>query len=61
MIQLGIEHAPGPPFDSGCPETAPPAILAQVEERNTAVVPRRRGAVEAAAARLEVLGRCPFR
>jgi cyclohexyl-isocyanide hydratase len=52
MIQLGIEYAPAPPFDSGCPETAPPAILAQVQERNAAVVTRRRGAVEAAAARL---------
>jgi len=52
MIQLGIEYAPAPPFDSGGPETAPPAILAQVQERNAAVVTRRRGAVEAAAARL---------
>jgi len=52
MIQLGIEYAPAPPFDSGSPESAPPAILARVQERNAAVVPRRRGVVEAAAARL---------
>ena len=51
-IQLQIEYAPAPPFDAGVPETAPPAILAQVRERMTAVAERRRGAVEAAAARL---------
>src|SRR6478672_8449376 len=33
MIQLGIEYAPAPPFDSGSPESAPPAILARVQER----------------------------
>ena len=52
MIQLGIEYAPAPPFDAGSPETAPPEILALVRERNTARLPERRAAVEAAAARL---------
>src|SRR5271155_4017708 len=51
-IQLQIEYAPAPPFDAGCPETAPPAILAQVRERNAAIAARRREAVESAAARL---------
>ena len=32
-IQLGIEYAPAPPFDSGSPETARPEILAAVRER----------------------------
>jgi cyclohexyl-isocyanide hydratase len=51
-IQLQIEYAPAPPFDAGSPETAPPAILARVSERNAAMAAARRGAVESAAARL---------
>ena len=51
-IQLQIEYAPAPPFDAGTPETAPPAILARVSERNRAMAARRREAVETAAARL---------
>lgn len=52
-IQLAIEYAPAPPFDSGDPATAAPEILAQVRQHYTAVVlPQRRRAVEAAAARL---------
>jgi cyclohexyl-isocyanide hydratase len=50
-IQLQIEYAPEPPFDAGVPETAPPAILARVRERMAAMAAKRRGAVEAAAAR----------
>ena len=53
-IQLQIEYAPAPPFDAGSPETAPAAILAQVRERNAAAWPKRRAAVEAAAARLAI-------
>jgi cyclohexyl-isocyanide hydratase len=52
-IQLGIEYAPAPPFDAGVPETAPPAILKRVRERTGAMAEQRRGAVEAAAARME--------
>jgi len=51
-IQLQIEYAPAPPFDAGVPETAPPAILPRVRERMAGMAERRRGAVEAAAARL---------
>jgi cyclohexyl-isocyanide hydratase len=51
-IQLQIEYAPAPPFDAGVPETAPPAILARVRERMAGMADQRRGAVEAAAARL---------
>jgi cyclohexyl-isocyanide hydratase len=51
-IQLQIEYAPAPPFAAGCPETAPPTILARVRERNATIAARRRGAVEEAAARL---------
>ena len=30
-VQLGLEYAPEPPFNSGRPETAPPEILARVQ------------------------------
>jgi cyclohexyl-isocyanide hydratase len=50
-IQLQIEYAPAPPYDAGRPETAPPAILARVRERNQARAAQRRAAVEAAARR----------
>jgi cyclohexyl-isocyanide hydratase len=53
-IQLGIEYAPAPPFDAGSPETAPPAILARVRERNAATAVERRRQVAEAAARLGV-------
>ena len=52
MIQLQIEYAPAPPFDAGRPETAPPAILARVRERNAPGAARSQVAIEAAAARL---------
>ena len=51
-IQLQIEYAPAPPFDAGRPETAPPAILARVRERNAPGAARSRTAIAAAAARL---------
>src|SRR6266566_7962304 len=51
-IQLQIEYAPAPPFDAGVPESAPPAIVKRVRERLEGMAVQRRGAVEAAAARL---------
>jgi cyclohexyl-isocyanide hydratase len=33
MIQLRMEYNPAPPFNSGSPETAPPAVLASMKER----------------------------
>ena len=51
-IQLQIEYAPAPPFQSGSPETAPPEIVALLHRRNEALAGQRRQAVEAAAARL---------
>lgn len=51
-IQLGIEYAPAPPFDAGSPETAPPAILARVRERNAPSTALRQASIEKAAARL---------
>jgi cyclohexyl-isocyanide hydratase len=34
LIQLAIEYAPAPPFDSGTPETAPPDVLAEARALN---------------------------
>ena len=51
-IQLTLEYAPAPPFQSGAPDLAPPEILERVlrlMDRNQA---ERIAAVEAAAARL---------
>jgi cyclohexyl-isocyanide hydratase len=42
-IQLGIEYAPAPPFGSGSPETADPAVLAAVVAR---AEPRQRDRAE---------------
>lgn len=52
-VQLGIEYAPLPPFDAGRPESAPPEVLAAVEQRRYAHIrPIRDAAVQRAAARL---------
>jgi cyclohexyl-isocyanide hydratase len=52
-IQLRLEYNPAPPFDSGTPDSAPPEILARLNERNAAGQERRRAANKRAAARLE--------
>ena len=51
-IQLGIEYAPAPPFNSGRPELAPPQILDLVQRRMSTAAQQRRDAVRAAADRL---------
>jgi transcriptional regulator GlxA family with amidase domain len=55
-LQLNIEYAPAPPFQAGCPETAPAEVLAQVNKRMAAFLPERTRQVEAAAARLRATG-----
>lgn len=45
-IQLSLEYAPAPPFDSGRPETAAPEILELVSTRNRARMPDRQAIVE---------------
>jgi putative intracellular protease/amidase len=52
-VQLGLEYAPAPPFESGRPELARPEILARVKAAMAARLDDRAGAAEAAAARLE--------
>lgn len=44
-IQLMIEYAPAPPFDAGCPETAPAEIVAAVRQRFAAFAEARRQAI----------------
>jgi len=51
-LQLGIEYAPAPPYNSGRPETAPPDVLAAVNARMAQLLPARQAAAEAAALRL---------
>ena len=52
-IQLALEYAPEPPFNSGRPETAPAHVLAMVKARLAAVADQRAADVEAAAKHLE--------
>ena len=51
-VQLGMEYAPAPPFDSGRPERADPAVLAMVLRRGAPARVRRQAAVERALAAL---------
>ena len=46
VIQLQLEYAPAPPFDSGRPETAPAHVLAVASERASAGLLARRQIVE---------------
>src|SRR5262249_40379039 len=51
-VQLGIEYAPAPPFDSGRPELAPADILAKTRQRYERVRDARDAAVARAVARM---------
>lgn len=51
-LQLALEYAPAPPFDSGRPETAPPEVLAEVQARMATILPKRLAEAKVAAARL---------
>jgi cyclohexyl-isocyanide hydratase len=55
QIQLSIEYAPEPPFNSGTPETAPPAVLARVKSAYEAIQSQRRTSAEETAKRLGVV------
>jgi transcriptional regulator GlxA family with amidase domain len=46
VIQLMIEYAPAPPFNSGRPETASPETIAFVKDRFAAFAEARRKAIE---------------
>src|SRR3990167_2462797 len=51
-LQLALEYAPAPPFNSGCPETAPPHVLATIKAFNARAMSVRTEAAEQAAARV---------
>lgn len=51
-IQLMIEYDPAPPFDSGHPRSADPAVLANLRERMKPMHAQRGAQVEAAAKKL---------
>jgi cyclohexyl-isocyanide hydratase len=51
-IQLRLEYNPAPPFNAGSPDTAPPEILALMQERIAPAQARRGDAIQRAAARL---------
>jgi cyclohexyl-isocyanide hydratase len=48
-VQLSLEYAPEPPFDSGRPERARPEIVASVQQRLSALTAERTAAVDRAA------------
>lgn len=51
-IQLSMEYAPLPPFDSGLPKTAPAKVVDAYQKLAAPMIDRRREAVTTAAARL---------
>jgi cyclohexyl-isocyanide hydratase len=53
-IQLYMQYAPEPPFDSGTPETAPPAVLEGARRSVRAITAQREETARRAAARLGV-------
>ncbi len=53
-IQLYMEYAPAPPFDSGTPETAPPAILDAARNAIREITERRERTAERVAKRLGI-------
>ena len=53
-IQLNIQYAPEPPFDSGTPATAPAAILAAERDAYRALTEQRRVTARRVAAGLKV-------
>jgi cyclohexyl-isocyanide hydratase len=52
-VQLALEYAPAPPFDSGTPFSAPQSIVDRARQRSAPSVERRRAVSEQAAALLD--------
>ena len=53
-IQLYIQYAPEPPFDSGTPETAPPAVLEKARRAVQAITAQREQTARRVAQRLGI-------
>jgi hypothetical protein len=47
QVQIGLEYAPQPPFNSGQPETAPPEVMDAVTVRMAPSRAQRRARLEA--------------
>jgi cyclohexyl-isocyanide hydratase len=54
MIQLYLEYAPEPPFNSGTPKTAPAAIVAQARQALAGIVRQREATARRVATRLGI-------
>jgi cyclohexyl-isocyanide hydratase len=54
-IQLHMVYAPEPPFNSGTPETAPPAILAEARQEVQRMTTQREATAQRIATRLGIL------
>ena len=54
-IQLSIAYAPEPPFSSGTPETAPPAVLERVRRSYQPIAEQRERTARRVAARLGII------
>lgn len=52
-LQLGLEYAPAPPFNSGSPDSAPSAVLERVQAVNATQQAARRAAIDQAARALK--------
>jgi cyclohexyl-isocyanide hydratase len=53
-IQLEIAYAPEPPFNSGTPATAPPAVLARAQRSVRALIAQREETAKRVAAKLSI-------
>ena len=54
LVQLQLEYAPAPPFESGSPDTAPPHVLEEARRRTAESFRVRSQITQRAAARLEL-------
>ena len=55
-IQLDMAYAPEPPFNSGTPESAPPAIREQAKRSYRRITAQREATAQRIAARLAISG-----
>ena len=53
-IQLYMQYVPEPPFNAGSPETAPPEVVAQVQESTAEIMARREVTARRVAERLGI-------
>ena len=54
LVQLQLEYAPAPPFESGSPESAPQSVLAEAHRRTAQSLQQRAQITERVAATLDL-------